>query len=106
MWNEADICITLEQLLRKIEARKCYFLIVCCLQFTFLFNDKLWLPEYVHVRLDPEPRPLGQLHPPVPLLCPGDGPGVHGVVAVEVSHGEAQLGGHAVGQVEDRRSAE
>ena len=35
----------------------------------------------------------------VPLLGPGDGPGVHGVVAVEVSHGEAQLGGHAVGQV-------
>merc|ERR1711860_285185 len=31
LWNEADICITLEQLLRIIEARKYYFLIVCSL---------------------------------------------------------------------------
>ena len=76
-----------------------------CLQFTLLLNDKLWLPKDLHVRPDPEPRSLRQLHPPVPLLGPGDGAGVHRVVAVEVSHGEAQLGGDAVGQMEDGRGA-
>ena len=62
-----------------------------------LLNDKLWLPENVHVGPDSEPWPLGQLHPAAPLLGPGDGPGVHCVVAVKVGDCEAQLGGDAVG---------
>ena len=105
LWNEADIRINLEQLLMRIVEWKYVFSIVCSFYYFLLLNDELWLPKDVHVGRDPEPWPLGQLHPPVPLLGPGDGAGVHRVVAVEVSHGEAQLGGDAVGQMEDGRGA-
>ena len=66
-----------------------------------LFYHKLGLPKDIHVWLDPEPRPLGQSHPPAPLLCPCDGPCVHGVIAVEVRHREAELGRDTVGQMEN-----
>ena len=69
----------------------------------FSLDDEERLSQHLEVRPHSQAWPSGESHPALGLVLHGarDGPRVDGVVAVEVGHGEEELGRDGVGEVQD-----